>query len=450
MKTAAVVVGCLLPLVALALYLVVAGDLRVIQEGGIWSLALIGSMFLFGIAPPALVATTTAPRPVWAAMAMVPFLVGVAGTLLSSDMVAQAIASVSPADKLTMASVGAGEVASIFSLALLVGGCCVVGVALVLVVVERSPGAVLLLAVGGTSAVFGLRWMALREALIAMGSVSVADKVVLAAGGLASAQVLGLAVVAVAVVLLIGGAASLLRAGAWASVPSTIGLGLVATVMASSTMSAHFALSGLTWSTPAPFPADANLVVFDGDRADPPALWIKAGSEASLPGEQNVFVVDATATGRDVRRALVGMRGTDGSPERIFVGPERAGMGPDVDDLSMPRVLAPLFRDRITGVATAIATADNPPRLIVVLGPKRPTRELEAGFRFLFRSADGALDLGARPAALAFDDDVDAATFAAVLSRMAQPRAGLETPVVLMLGPPPSTEDLAKSAIVSP
>jgi hypothetical protein len=480
MKVAAVVVGCALPVAALLLYFAIAGDARVIAEGGVWSLGVIGLTMIVALAAPPLCAFTKVPRVVWMGVAGLPVVVGVAGALHSVNIVAGAIASISPGDKLVMAAVGAGEVASLLSLALLVGGAGVFSAALVALVVERGPGAVLLVTVSGTAMVLGVRWLVLREALMGMASVSAADKMTIVAAALSSAQVLGFAVVGVAVLLLVGGLASLLRPGDWVPLSSTVGMAAVAGGFAAAIVGAHVSLSGLPALASIPLPT-SELVVFLGDASDVPGVYVKSGGLERLGGEPHVVVVDAGARGIDVRRGLTAMQeqgpfsdDSDRSPSpslrRIKAPPSKLPVtfvGPppkdaprfDVDDLSMPMVLAPLFRDRTRGVSTTVQESGpcrggggdrwpcgaDLPFDVVILGPSRPSSDFAAhGVRYRTRAEDGDLELGDEPAVLAFDDDVDAAVFASVLSRLAKPRAGLETPLLLALSAPPSIEELKR------
>ena len=476
MKVVAVVVGSLLPLAALAVYFVVAGDVRVLQEGGQWSYAVIATTLLLGLAPPALAGFTGAPRALWAAMALVPLGVGVAGSLLGGSLVASAIAAVSPADKLVMAAVGTGEIAATLSLALMVGGACVAGLAVVVVVVDRGPGGPVLLAVAGAAAVLGLRWLLVREVLIASGDVDPAQRVMVLASIVPVAQVLGFAVVGAFVVLLTGGLATLLRAGPWASSSSSLGLGAAAAVLVALTVGGHLSLSALPAQVSPPLPS-SELARFAGDDGVVPGMWIKVGGTAPLDGAVDAVAIDAAVGGAELRRGLVmrtraddvdasvltRLRLTDTQPELIFVGPP----GPDtmIDGLALPEVLEPLLRHRTSGVSTtpwrdgACRLGDAWPcgaeelRLqIVVLGRARLATSFTAqGARYVQRATDGDLDLLPGPVALAFDDDVDARTFAAVLSRLAQHQRASTAldqrrahPLFLITAAPPPLHELRR------
>ncbi len=455
MKISAVVVGCALPLIALVAFFAGAGDpLQVLREGGMASLAVLASTLLFGLAAPALAGFTPAPRVLWALLAMVPVCVGVIGTLMGQRMVSAAIALVSPADKMMLASQGTAEVAAVFALALLAGGACVVGVALVVVVVERNPGAVGLLAVAGAGALVGLRWLPIRQALSGFARADAAEKATLVAEGLASAQVVGFAVVGVGVALLVGGVASLLRAGPWAPVSSTAGLGLTALVLAALTAGTHLSLSGLTAHASQTLPA--SVVHFDGGDSGAPGLWIKAGSSETLQGQPEVFVVDVAARGQDLRRALATMAG---DAPAIFVSPL-----PRVEGLSIPQVLEPVVNQRVSGTRAVVLQEGTcmrgtpwpclkdegeALRQVIILGPKRARADVAVdGVRYLLRPSDGELDLLAVSTGLAFDDDVDALSFAQVLGRVKSQPGQRERAVQVIVARPPSLEALQLPAPV--
>lgn len=466
MKILAVIVGSLSPVCALVLYFAFAGEARILAEGGVWSLAVLASTFLFGLAAPALAAFTPAPRPLWAGLATVPLLVGAVGTWLGVQMVTAALGQVSAADRLIMAAQGSGEVASIFALGLMAGGACVVGVAAVIVVVERGPGGVLLLVTGGGLVAFGVRWLATRQGLMAFASVSAADRSVLLASALNDVKLLAIVGGVVVVGLLLLGVGSLLlRRGEWAPASSAIALSAIAVVVVVVAAGGHVSISAMPALTQQPLPLSP-LVAFAGPSSGPPGLFIKAGSTEDLAGDPDVVIVAAGARGVDLRRGLAAMarRASDGGGGNgaavVFVGP--APVDPLLlSGLSIPAVLEPLLANRTSGVSTRLPPAcpagsawpclgeGTAATHVVVIGPSRAAADLTVGAaRVLVRATDGPLDWQtesiAESVVVAFDDDVDAVVFAAVLQRLAVAVDRGAPSIFVLAEPPPGAADLAK------
>lgn len=470
-KVAAVLVGSSFPLLALLVAFGLAENPAIfIVEGGVWSLAVLACTFVFGLMTPAFAAFVPVPRSVWAALALAPVCVGVLGTVIGVNLVAGAIAMVNPADKLMMAYAGAGEVASILSLALVLGGAGVGGVALVIVVVEPGLGGVLLLASAGSCAVFGVRWFALRQGMSVIVASDPAFKASMLAGAVEWANVLGVVVVVVAAVLLLGGLASLRRRAPWAPLSSNVALSLLALLLPAVAAAGHLSISGLPavalHSLP---PLPSPLLGFEGQHTGIPDLFIKVGGVEVLQGEPGVVVVDPSSRGVDVRRGLEHIAQARGDEQGrlrtvIFVGrgPPR-GLMPY--DFSMPAVFEPWFlHERTMGVFTQLLIraepcpsgsvwpcdgAAEPGTQVVIVGPSRPASEVNVGaVRYLLGSGDGPLDLKPGSVSLAFDDDIAAATFASVLQRLAAPGEGEARAVILIKDAPPTLAQLSASPAI--
>lgn len=380
-------------------------------------------------------------RALWAGLAAAPLLLGVIGAWRSLAMVTAAIGAVSAADRTILGAMGTAEVGSLFSLALLGGGACLLGVGLVLVVADRSVGGALLLPTGGGLMAWGVYWLALREGLAGFASVSAADKAVLLVAAIDQANFRSVFAGVVVVALLLAGAGLVLaQKQPWASTASTIATAAVAAIAMFAAAMLHTVAGAAVASTVRPLPP--SLVPFSGTTSGVPGLFIQAGKAEFIDGEDDVAVVAAGARGADLRRGIVEMQKRDATAPRIsFVAP--APPHPLLaSGMRVPAVMEPLLMNATTGVSLRIATRcpddtrlcqdDGAPAAnIVVLGKGRAPADLTVGSaRYFVRSSDTPLwpnDSDA-PAAvvLAFDDDVDAAVFAAVVQRLTSGSSGGE------------------------
>jgi hypothetical protein len=454
MKVLAVVAATLAPFVALFVYFALAGDgLRALQEGGLWSFLVLGCTVVVGMTAPALVAFVPGPRPMWAGVAALPLLLGVVGAWRGLAMVTAAIGAVSAADRTILGAMGTAEVGSLFALALLGGGACLLGVGLVLVVVERGLGGAALLAAGGGLMAWGVYWLALRTGLAGFASVSAADKSVLLAIALDQASFRSVfAAVVVVALLLVGVLAVLVRKQPMASTASTIGMVAVAGVSVLAAALMHGVAGAAVAMTVRALPP--SLVPFSGAASGVPGLFIQAGNVEFIDGEDDVAVVAVGARGADIRRGIQELQKRDATvPAIAFVGP--APPHPILArGLRVPAVIAPLLANATTGVSLRIATRcpddtrlcqdDGAPAAnIVVIGKSRAAADLTVGgTRYFVRSTDAPLwpttddDAAPRAVVLAFDDDVDAAVFAAVAERLKGDADGGERDIAIAVDAP--------------
>lgn len=440
MKTAATVVGCLLPWLALLLLaLGIHEPTNFVQEGGAWTLVVLAVM-VFGTGAPALAAFTTLPRPVVVAFASLPFLVGAAGSFASSAMVAEAIASVSPADRLTIMAVGTGEVASIFILGCVVGGALLAGTGLALVASARNVGGAFVVGAGMVVVTLGVRWGAVRGGLVALAMASPDQRMMLLAYAASMAQTASFVLLGVAVIATVAALAVALTRREEARQIDSLALIAGSLVVVGIAAATHLRLNaGTAGMTPLP---TQPLVAFHGRASSPPSAVIGANHTTPLEGgASRAFAVEPAARGIDIRRAVRTAVGGD-EPQRAvadlfavddrrahveFVAPLPAMRG----NLSLPQVLENVLAARVEGVEVdAFAAAGAPVDVMVTIG----NVNVDAGVRVVRAVAGTPLSLSAaRHVGVVFADDVDAAAFADALSAIDE--AGAEQ-IVLFVSEP--------------